>query len=217
MAALWQAEAECLPGSAWGCLFTSPPEVLPGDGAFGLERGIGVTAMSGEGRKAVPGRSVSPRQVAVLRWVARGCPAGAWPDDTHKPPARALEARGLIAVSRRAGNWTAVIRPAGQHYLDHGSYPPGPPATTAPPPATPAGGAPRRPGESRSSRLPAIPEAPRIPHVTGQPAAEPPAEALISQIRASGGTLTVESESYLGRSRLDAQIRAIRRFGKLPC
>ncbi len=43
----------------------------------------------------------------------------------------------------------------------------------------------------------------------------PPAESLIARIRAAGGRLAVDTATYLECTRLDAQIWAIRRFGKL--
>lgn len=64
-------------------------------------------------------------QVAVLRWVADGCPPDVWEGHSYKLNARALESRRLVKVSRPKGGWTAQLLPAGQHYLDHDDYPPG--------------------------------------------------------------------------------------------
>jgi hypothetical protein len=77
---------------------------------------------------------LTDRQLAVLRWIGDGCPAGQWPDDTHKISARALETRYLAAVSRWYGKWRAELRPDGVYYLEHGTYP-DPPTR---PPRTPA-------------------------------------------------------------------------------
>ncbi len=73
-------------------------------------------------------RPVNGRQLEVLQWVGAGCPERAWPDETYKITARALESRGLVSVSRRGGSWAAVITTAGEHFLQHGEYPgePGP-------------------------------------------------------------------------------------------
>jgi len=163
----------------------------------------------------MPGRPVTPRQLEALRWVADGCPQNAWSGDTHKLSARALEARGLITVSRRNGTWSAVLRPAGQHYLDHGEYPRTTPAATVS----------RYTSTKRPQPLPervSVPEAPTVKHVRAAPRqarhlpAASPAQGLISRISAAGGSLTVESASEQERANLDAQVRAIRRFGKLP-
>jgi hypothetical protein len=161
------------------------------------------------------GRPVTARQLEVLRWVADGCPQDAWPDDTHKHSARALEARGLVAVGRRQGIWHAVLRPAGQHYLDHGCYPNVPAADTAS----------RRPALQRPQLRPQLPGRPASPTAENASAAPQPirqrpatspTESLISQIRAAGDRLAIEPATDSERTSLDAQIRAIRRFGKLP-
>ena len=160
------------------------------------------------------GRPVTARQLEVLRWVADGCPQDAWPDDTHKHSARALEARGLVAVSRRQGIWHAVLRPAGQHYLDHGCYPNAPTAATAP----------RRPALERPQPRPQLPGRPAAPAENASAApqrvrqlpATSPTESLISQIREAGDRLVIEPATDSERASLDAQVRAIRRFGKLP-
>ena len=65
------------------------------------------------------------RQVEVLAWINEGCPDGRWTDFTFKTTAGALAWRRLVAVSKGGGVWSAAILPAGQHYLDHGDYPPG--------------------------------------------------------------------------------------------
>lgn len=65
------------------------------------------------------------RQVEVLSWINDGCPADRWTDATFKTVAIALQSRRLVAISRRGGVWTAMVLPAGVHYLTHGQYPPG--------------------------------------------------------------------------------------------
>jgi hypothetical protein len=67
-------------------------------------------------------RSLNERQLAVLRWIGDGCPAGVMPDSGHKHSAVALRDRGLATVSKRSG-WHAEITAAGRHYLEHGDYP----------------------------------------------------------------------------------------------
>lgn len=126
-----------------------------------------------------------------------------------------LEARGLVAVRRRNGAWHAVLRPDGRHYLDHGCYPRTPaPARTAQTIALR-----QRPPQHAARHDTAIetkdaagPRPGRTP-----PARSPsPAESLIAQIQAAGGSLTLEPATEQERIRVDAQVRAIRRFGKLP-
>jgi excisionase family DNA binding protein len=79
-------------------------------------------------------RSITSRQLDVLRWIGNGCPPGRWADETHKASARALASRGLARVGRpksSGGAWSATLTEAGRYYLDHGRYP-------APPPDPPA-------------------------------------------------------------------------------
>lgn len=71
-------------------------------------------------------RSVTARQLEVLRWIADGCPADRWTGESHKASARALASRGLAKVSRpksAGGSWTATLTDAGCHYLAQGAYP----------------------------------------------------------------------------------------------
>jgi hypothetical protein len=69
---------------------------------------------------------LTERQLAVLRWVGDGCPAGDWPDETHKLTARAMSYRGLLVVGRKQKVWTATVTDLGRYLLDHGHPPPGP-------------------------------------------------------------------------------------------
>lgn len=70
----------------------------------------------------MPRARLSERQLDVLRWVANGCPERAWPNESHKLTARALQSRGLVQVARRRKNWTATITEAGTYYLTTGTY-----------------------------------------------------------------------------------------------
>src|SRR5207253_10440586 len=40
---------------------------------------------------------LNEKQIAVLRWIAKGCPPGAIRDETHGIPAAALRNRGLVS------------------------------------------------------------------------------------------------------------------------
>jgi hypothetical protein len=73
--------------------------------------------------------SLNERQLAVLRWVADGCPDGVWPDHRHKQIVGRLETLNLAAARRWYGKWNAVIQPDGEYYLEHGHYPGARPAT----------------------------------------------------------------------------------------
>jgi hypothetical protein len=71
----------------------------------------------------VPRPKPSARQLEILRWIADGGPHRAWPDESHKLSARALQSRGLARVTRKGKRWHAVLSEDGRHYLDHGTYP----------------------------------------------------------------------------------------------
>jgi hypothetical protein len=66
-------------------------------------------------------------QLGILQWAADGCPDRAWPDESHKLSARALEGRGLVRVRRVNKRWHAEVTSDGRHYLEHGHYPEAPP------------------------------------------------------------------------------------------
>ncbi|WP_018599375.1 hypothetical protein [Mycobacterium sp. 155] len=68
---------------------------------------------------------LNARQVDVLRWIYDDCPDGRWTDFTFKTTANALASRRLVTVSKRGGQWSAAILPAGEHYLTNDTYPHG--------------------------------------------------------------------------------------------
>ncbi len=63
------------------------------------------------------GHTLHEAQVAVLRWVADGCPDGVMDGSAHRISAAALRSRGLIRVSGRGRTWSATITEAGSAYL----------------------------------------------------------------------------------------------------
>ncbi|HEX3803252.1 MAG TPA: hypothetical protein VHV75_10460 [Solirubrobacteraceae bacterium] len=60
---------------------------------------------------------LNDKQVAVLRWIAEGCPEGVMTDDSHRISAAALRTRGLAITSGHGPSWTAEVTPAGHAYL----------------------------------------------------------------------------------------------------
>jgi excisionase family DNA binding protein len=70
-------------------------------------------------------------QVAVLKWIADGCPEGVMHGFSYKTTAKALQDRRLVSVSRKRGAWQAQITEAGRFYLQHGRHP-GPPRAVRP-------------------------------------------------------------------------------------
>jgi hypothetical protein len=95
---------------------------------------------------------VNLRQLAILKWIAAGCPSGVMTGDVHKTSAAALQNRRLVRVSRKGGAWSATLTEAGEHYLATGEYPPGhwpqaaPSAAPVPAPAPVARRPMNRPG-----------------------------------------------------------------------
>jgi hypothetical protein len=72
-------------------------------------------------------KTLTENQVAVLQWIADGCPDGVMPDDSrHRISAAALRSRGLVTISGRGATWAAAITAAGTEYLDkvNGPEPP---------------------------------------------------------------------------------------------
>ncbi|MFD5180568.1 hypothetical protein ACFWM1_32485 [Nocardia sp. NPDC058379] len=68
---------------------------------------------------------ISGAQLAVLNWVAEGCPDGVMKGHTYKHSAKALEWRRLLTVSTKGGTWRAELTEAGRYYLERGRYPDG--------------------------------------------------------------------------------------------
>lgn len=148
---------------------------------------------------------VNARQLKVLRWVADGCPEGQWAADdyTYKTTARALKGRGLVTIKGHGLTWRASITEAGTSYLEHGEYPSGH-------------------AESQTSRAPRRGAAGQIavaePVKLGDKAQETldEAKALIEQIRATGGSITVADPSESVRARYRRLLHACRVHHLVP-
>lgn len=55
--------------------------------------------------------------MAILRWIADGCPDGVMPDEFHRISAAALRGRGLVSTSGHGSSWRAAVTVAGREYL----------------------------------------------------------------------------------------------------
>jgi hypothetical protein len=63
-------------------------------------------------------KTLTDRQIAVLRWIGDGCPAGVMADEmSARISAGALRNRGLVRTSGRGRSWKATITPDGTDYL----------------------------------------------------------------------------------------------------
>jgi hypothetical protein len=73
-------------------------------------------------------KTLAERQVAVLRWIADGCPRDVMEGDSHRISAAALRNRGLVTVSGHGASWVAEITQTGREYLEQvdGPEPPMP-------------------------------------------------------------------------------------------
>lgn len=144
-------------------------------------------------------RPVNARQLEVLRWVAGGCPEGRWPagDFTYKTTAGALKGRGLITVKGHGRTWQASITEAGTYYLDHGGYPPGHSGGGTP-------GGRRRGAAGKTSAEEPVELGDKAQATLDE------AKALIEQISASGGTVTVTDPSEPIRARYRRLLHACR-------
>ncbi|SDG68659.1 hypothetical protein SAMN05216260_1266 [Streptomyces griseoaurantiacus] len=150
-------------------------------------------------------RRVNERQLSVLQWVGAGCPAGVWNTGSYKTTCQALHNRGLVTVSRKAGQWSVALTSAGQHYLAHGTYPPRgsrPRKTQA---ASP------RPKSTRAQETPATerkPSPPSHPRVTLT-------EQLLQELAEAGGKI-VKSGNGPGLEKWPSRVAAARRSGRVP-
>ena len=62
-------------------------------------------------------KSLTENQIAILRWIAAGCPAGVMANDFHRISAAALRTRRLIETSGCGPAWQATLTPAGRAHL----------------------------------------------------------------------------------------------------
>jgi hypothetical protein len=62
-------------------------------------------------------KTLSEAQVALLRWIANGCPDGVTEGDSYRISAAALRNRDLVTTSGRGPTWKAEITQAGSDYL----------------------------------------------------------------------------------------------------
>ena len=63
-------------------------------------------------------KTLTEKQVDVLRWIQDGCPDGVMPDEFHRISAAALRTRELVTTSGHGPTWEAAITSAGREYLE---------------------------------------------------------------------------------------------------
>jgi len=181
---------------------------------------------------------LKPSQVAVLQWIADGCPDGVMQGHSYKTTAVALQDRRLVTISRKGGTWRATLTQGGGYYLQHGAYPANPrgaSVTTRPQP----GGRPRTnpaatpaaqqqtavsPSSDPSTATPAGRRSTSTPPVADLSFASPPSprpprrlpasEQLVADVIAAGGELAVNRSQ--SNTNYEALVRTAIRFGKVP-
>ncbi len=62
-------------------------------------------------------KTLSDKQVGLLRWIAAGCPEGGVEGQYYRISVGALRNRGLVTTSGRGPTWSAEITDAGREYL----------------------------------------------------------------------------------------------------
>lgn len=123
-------------------------------------------------------RTVSARQLEVLRWILKGCPKGVMTDTTYKVTASALRSRRLVVVSGKGTAWKAGATDAGIYFIERGEYPPGHWSKRGVPISTQSTGSPS--GEERRSH-------------PGRVTALRPVDQMIADLIGADGPLTVAS------------------------
>lgn len=153
---------------------------------------------------------INHTQLAVLKWVADGCPDGVMPEGgTRKTSAKALQWRRLLKVSAKGGAWSATLTDAGHHYLTHGSYPDGH-WTTRKHGAAPSSRPQRKPA-ARSRTADSL--RPHRAKVTNKQLR--PVDQLIADVMAAGGRLEVVRKDDKGPS-YETLVKSAIRFNKVP-
>lgn len=70
-------------------------------------------------------KTLTEAQLALLKWIGDGCPAGVMPDDdlSYRISAAALRRRGLATISGRGDSWEASLTADGRAYIDQADGP----------------------------------------------------------------------------------------------
>jgi hypothetical protein len=75
-------------------------------------------ALTIELKQVAQRETLTENQVAVLRWIAEGCPSNVMQGDSPRISAAALKRRGLVTTTGHGPSWAARISQAGREYLE---------------------------------------------------------------------------------------------------
>jgi len=151
---------------------------------------------------------LNSRQLQVLQWINNDCPSDVMEGTSHKLSALALQNRHLVVVSKKGGDWSAIVTDAGRYCLAHGAYPESfHRQSFKMPQARPAAQSRRPPSAKRvetRSRAARNAKSDRIL----------PTVQLVQDVIAAGGALDVQAGK--DRAHYELLVGAAIRFGKIP-
>jgi hypothetical protein len=143
-------------------------------------------------------------QVAVLRWIADGAPAGVMEGYTHRISASALRTRDLVRISGRGETWRAELTDRGREQLERLERELSAPAAD---------------GKNGGVADP-VQRARTEPRATAAPAPRPnplsKTEQLVADVLAAGGRLTLPDKTAHGGVNWRQRAYAAQRHGKVP-
>jgi hypothetical protein len=149
--------------------------------------------------------ALNEAQVAVLRWIAAGSPAGVMEGYTHRISASALRTRDLVRIVGRGETWRAELTDRGREQLERLERELSAPATDG-----------RNGGVAAPAQLPQSTE----PRAAAAPAPRPKSlsktEQLVADVLAAGGRLTLPDETANGGVNWRQRAYAAQRHGKVP-
>jgi hypothetical protein len=154
--------------------------------------------------------ALNERQLAVLRWIRDGCPAGVMTGHTYKTTALALQGRRMVVVMKRRGVWSATVTESGLHYLLYGRLPDRPDKARAPD------------LRQRTNTRRTVPPAPA--NTSAGPGTAAPKQdttmndalELIRRLRSDHGTFRIEDPEDGVRRRYRKAIHAAKQHGLVP-
>ena len=144
-------------------------------------------------------------QVAVLRWIAAGSPAGVMEGYTHRISASALRTRDLVRISGRGKTWRAELTDRGREQLERLERELSSRATDGRNGGVPAPAQLTRRAEPRAAAVP-----------TPRPKPLSKTEQLVADVLAAGGRLTLPDETARGGVNWRQRAYAAQRHGKVP-